>query len=213
MTLPSTVSKYKDKVLVSQAKKLYSETMNGIKLYTAKNDCADASCLFDTNKTSDEVNREFFKILEGATYCEHGSKKDVCQKYMILSNKKINNGYGQTGYADNNSPPFIVLKTGSIIKIVQQSQCIRQVENNLRDENGNFVLDDDGQPEKTTITTDSCAYLYLDSNGQKGPNQRGADVFVHNFNSKNKLQIDSYFKKVLTEDKVEYTPYSIGVEY
>ncbi len=213
MTLPSTVAKYKDKVLVSQAKKLYSETMNGIKLYTAKNNCADASCLFDTSKTTDEVNREFFKILEGATYCEQGNKKDVCQKYMILSNKKLNNGYGQTGYGDNMTQPFIVLKTGSIIKIVQHSQCIREYEYNLKDENGNFVIGDDGQPEKATGTTDGCAYLYLDSNGQKGPNQKGADVFTHTFKSNGKINIDSLFKKVLTEDKVEYSPYRIGVEY
>ena len=213
MTLPSTVAKYKDKVLVSQAKKLYSETMNGIKLYTAKNNCADASCLFDTSKNTDEVNREFFKVLEGATYCGQGNKKDVCQKYMVLSNKKINNGYGQTGYGDNISQPFIVLKTGSIIKIIQYSQCIREYEYNLRDENGNFVIGDDGQPEKATGTTDSCAYIYLDSNGQKGPNQKGADVFRHTFNSNGKINIDSLFKKVLTEDKIEYSPYNVGVEY
>ena len=117
MTLPALVSKYKDKVLVSQAKKLYSETLNGIKMYTAKNYCANESCLFDTSKSIDEVNRELFKMFEGATYCEQGNQKPLCQKYMVLSYKKFNNGYGQTGYSDNITQPFILLKSGAVIKL------------------------------------------------------------------------------------------------
>lgn len=31
-------------------------------------------------------------MFEGATYCETGSKKKLCQKYMVLSNTKLNNG-------------------------------------------------------------------------------------------------------------------------
>ncbi len=207
MTLPTLVTKYKDKILVSQAKKLYSETFNGIKMYTAKNYCANESCLFDISKTTDEVNREFFKMFEGATYCEKGSKKKLCQKYMVLSNTKLNNGYGQTGYGDNIAPPFILLKSGAVIKIAQQNECPRTYESKVRDENGNFT----GEVE--IKTTNICANIYLDSNGPKAPNQRGADIFVHTFNINNKFGIDRLFNKVLTEGKLQYTPYRAGVEY
>lgn len=213
ITLPTLVSNYKDKILISQAKKLYSETINGIKMYTAKNYCANESCLFDTSRSTDEVNREFFKMFEGATYCEKNNKKPICQKYMILANSKINNGYGQTGYGDNMIQPFIVLKTGSIIKIAQYTSCIREVETKVKDENGNYILDSEGNPKTQTVILDNCAYIYLDSNGQKGPNQRGADIFVHKFTSKNKIIIDTNFTKLLTEDKLKYTPYKVGVEY
>lgn len=207
MTLPALASKYKDKVLVSQAKKLYSETLNGIKMYTAKNYCANESCLFDTSKSIDEVNRELFKMFEGATYCEQGNQKPLCQKYMVLSYKKLNNGYGQTGYSDSITQPFILLKSGAVIKILQQNECPRKYESKVRDENGNFT----GEVE--IKTTEICANIYLDSNGPKGPNQRGADIFIHTFNIYNKFGTDGLFKNVLTEGKLQYTPYRVGVEY
>ena len=213
MTLPTLLSKYKDKILVSQAKKLYYETLNSIKMYMSKNDCTNASCLFDTSKSTDEVNREFFKMFEGATYCEQGNQKPLCQKYMVLGNKPKNNGYGETGYSDNISQPFILLKTGAVIKFVQYSECVRETVTNKRDENGNYIIGPDGKPQTETRTTDACAYIYIDSNGPKAPNQSGADIFQLTFKSDNKIHNNIYLTRILTEDRVEYTPYRTGVKY
>lgn len=50
LTIPTLVSKYKEKVLVSQVKQAHSQLINAIQLYVAKNNCANMLCLFDTKR-------------------------------------------------------------------------------------------------------------------------------------------------------------------
>ena len=84
---------------------------------------------------------------------------------------------------------------------------------NKRDENGNYIIGPDGKPQTETRTTDACAYIYIDSNGPKAPNQSGADIFQLTFKSDNKIHNNIYLTRILTEDRVEYTPYRTGVKY
>ena len=55
MTIPTLITKYKERVLVNKVKEAHSLLMNAVQLYIAKNYCINSLCLFDTNKTSDKV--------------------------------------------------------------------------------------------------------------------------------------------------------------
>lgn len=215
MTLPALVGKYKEKVLVTQVKKTYSEFQNALKMYNARNECSDITCISDLNSTSDELTRKMYKQFSGAKFCEKNNTKEaVCKNTGVKADKPLNNGYGQTGIGDSFSRPFFVTASGSAIKGVQYNACPRTIQQNIRDENGNYVDEDnDGNPDTTTVTTDTCAIFYFDANGtQNGPNQFGADIYRINLLSSGKITLGYNLDKTLTEDKLYYTPYNLGVE-
>ena len=215
MTLPSLVGKYKEKVLVTQVKKTYSEFQNALKMYAAKNECSDITCISDLNSTSEELTMKIYKQFSGAKFCEKNNVKEtLCKNVSVKANKPFNNGYGQTGNEDGFSRPYFVTASGSAIKGLQYNQCPRNVQQNIRDKNGNFVDEDnDGNPDTKTVTSYNCAIFYFDANGtQNGPNQFGADIYRINMLSSGKISLLYNLDKTLTEDKLYYTPYNVGVE-
>ncbi len=215
MTLPALVGKYKEKVLVTQVKKTYSVFQNALKMYAAKNECSDITCISDLNSTSEELTMKIYKQFSGAKFCEKNNTKDkLCKGTSIKNNKPLNNGYGQTGVADSFPYPYIASANGYSIGARQYNQCPRNIQQNIRDENGNFVDEDnDGIPDTKTVTSYTCAIFYFDANGtQNGPNQFGADIYRIDMLSSGKITLGYNLDKTLTEDKLYYTPYNIGVE-
>ena len=214
ITLSATISNYKEKVLVTQVKKTYSQMQNALKMYAAENNCSDISCISDLNGTTLEFNERLFKQYNGAKFCNTNSKEKICENISIKSNTPFNNGYGQTGAADGFLKPYFVNADGSAIRGVQYSSCIREEEYNVRDENGNYVDEDnDGNLDTKIITIDYCATIYIDANGTaKGPNQFGADIYRFNIVSTGKLStITTQLNDVLTKNKLNYVPYNLGV--
>lgn len=215
MTLPTLVAKYQEKVLVVQVKKTYSELQNALKMYAAKHDCSDISCISDLNSTKEELTKKLFEQFKGAKYCEAGSKEKICKYYEIKGNTPVNNGYGVIQNEDGFIPPFFIASNGASYNLTQYNQCIREQTYNKRDENGYFVDEDkDGIPDTITTTVDYCANIYFDANGPlKGPNQFGADVYRFNITSNGKLSISTtQLNQTLTTDKLYYTPHNIGDE-
>lgn len=215
MTLPTLIGNYKEKILVVQVKKSYAELQNAIKMYAARNECSDMSCISDLNSTSEELLNKLYQQFSGAKYCEQGNKEKICRSVPIKSNTPWNNGQGYTGAPDGFSPPYIVSANGSAYKVIQRTECIRQNEYNDRDENGNFVdADNDGNFDTHIETETWCAAFYFDANGtNKGPNQFGADIYRINIQEGGKFQnFTSSLNKTLTTDKLYYTPYNIGSE-
>ena len=215
MTLPALVDKYKEKVLVTQVKKTYSEFQNALKMYAAKNECSDIACISDVNSTSEELTMKIYKTFSGAKFCEtKNNKETLCKNIAIKGRKPINNGSGQTGYESSFSRPYIITTSGSAIRSIQYNQCPRDIQEKITDRNGNFVdKDNDGNPDTRTVTIYNCATFYLDANGtQNGPNQFGADIYAIDILSNGKIKLGYNLGKTLTEDKLYYTPYNIGVE-
>lgn len=208
MTLPTLTAKYNDKVLLNQIKRSYSITENAIKLYMATNECSDTLCMFDTSKTALEINKRLASVLKGAKVCEKNTPKN-CEGYGVKAIRPFNNGYGILGYSNSMFSPKILLSDGSQIKVQQSNECPRELVTNVKDENGNFIVDSDGNFVTKIILDRNCAVLYLDVNGPKGPNQSGADVFSFIIMVDGTIDKDTISKVLLTE-KFEYVPYNVG---
>ena len=215
MTLPSLIGNYKEKVLVTQVKKTYSELQNALKMYAAKNECSDIACISDTGSTTEALNKKLYEQFQGTRFCSK-TKEPNCPGIKIKANKPINNGQGQTGYGDVFGPPYFITASGAAIRAYQYNKCPFEYEGYKTDANGNYVDEDnDGIFDKATTISNICAIIYIDANGpNKGPNQFGADVYRFNITTDNKLiPFGSYIQYTLTQDKLNYTPYNIGVEF
>ena len=214
MTLPALISNYRDKLIVIQVKKTYSELQNALKMYAAKNDCSDISCIYNSNDSKDDITKKLYEQFKGAKYCTTGSKDKLCKSYNIKGNTPVNNGYGTVQNADGFLLPFFIAANGATYHINQYNTCIYDYTYNKKDENGYYIDEDnDGEPDTYTATVDRCATFYFDANGPlKGPNQFGADVYNIQLKSTGKFVPDSYLLKTLSTEKINYTPHNIGDE-
>ena len=212
LTLPSVVAHYKEKVLVTQVKKAYSEMQNALKMYSAQNGCSDITCISDTNQTSAELADKLFAQFQGAQKCPGtwNPRLKMCKSILVKSNTPyyIN---GITAYSESFIPYFISAD-GVAYYVTQYNQCPRLTEYTILDQNGYPMLDKNGQPKKSQYTADFCAIIHFDANGvNKGPNQFGADIYRFDimFDSKS-LSKNESMTSVLTKGKLKYTPYEIG---
>ena len=212
LTLPSVVAHYKEKVLVTQVKKAYSEMQNALKMYSAQNGCSDITCISDTNQTSAELADKLYAQFQGAQKCPGtwNPRLKMCKSIPIKGDIPYYSN-GVTSAPDAFSPYFISAN-GVAYNVSQYSQCPRIAESPILDKDGYPVLDENGQPKKYQKTTYSCALIYFDANGvNKGPNQFGADIYRFDlmFDSKS-LSKNESMTSVLTKGKLKYTPHELG---
>lgn len=211
LTLPTLIADYKDKVLITQVKKSYSQMQNALQIYATKNECSDLGCISDTRGTNEDITKKLFESFKGGLYCDVSSTKKECKNYGIKGNSPVNLGAGTAQYGDAITKPFFISSDGAIYKASQYSSCIREATYEKKDENG-FPVDEDGDgiPDTYTTTVDLCAIIYFDANGSKGPNQFGADIYRNDIRSSGKIYQSDYLNKTLSTDKLYYTPYNIG---
>ena len=212
ITLPSVVAHYKEKVLVTQVQKAYSEMQNALKMYAAQNNCSDISCISDTNQTSTELADKLFAQFQGAKRCpgNYNYNRKIC-KTVEIKNKTPYYENGVTVGSDNLSPAFI-LANGVAYQVLQNRKCPVEYERILRDDAGFPVLDEDGKPKKYKSFSVNCALIYFDANGvNKGPNQFGADIYKFNLTYDGKfVSQGNMINPALTKGKLEYTPHKLG---
>ena len=214
ITLPSLIANYKNKELAVRAKKTYSVISQAIKKFEADNSSpGDVTGLFDTSKTSAEVTKNFSDYFEIINYCSSSSKCPA-YRYKVL--------YSSPLYDENNSakageiaPPLFILKDGSIIKVVQYRSCIRTETYPQYNPDGTLATDADGNTITYTATPQYCASINFDTNGLRGPNQFGADVFEVRYRADGKTEgwtRSGYnsLLKILQGEMPEYTKYSEG---
>ena len=205
MTIPTLIAKYQEKVMVTKVKQGHSILMNAIQLYMVQNNCINASCLFDTKKTSEQVAAELGKVIKEAKLCKAGDDDKFCQRYYYKGNKpiKVDGVYGAGDSLLGTGR--IYLPNGISFQFVQKSQCPSIVSNSVRDENG-FVID------TVESVSDTCAYIYMDVNNVEEPNQFGADMYRYNakFSGKVEPMNQKLLNNALIYNKLEYTPYNIG---
>ena len=204
MTIPTLVAKYQEKVMVTKVKQAHSQLMNAIQLYVAKNNCQNMLCLFDTNKTSDEVIAELATVVRKAKVCKEGDTEKACKYYSLKDNKpsyKVDGVYASGDGITTNGRMY--LPNGMIFQVRQGSQCPRTLETIIRDENGYEI-------DRVETVSHTCAFVYFDVNNTQGPNQFGADVYRYDVKDTGEIVPSKLLNNALLYNKIEYTPYNIG---
>ena len=220
ITLPGLVAAYKDKVYIAQAKKAYSTVMNAINMAKAEEGLSDYTGIYDTSTTSDVTARKILKFMKVTKYCGNTAG---CWAKKTKYQYRTNNGRGSVAvlnYFGSTSWAKAVLADGSTIGFylyekkdpgntpgasgVIGDNCLTQFNNRVIDENGNYT-------GEIRITTDNrCGQIIFDSNGEKGPNQFGADTFSFIVRSNKIVQYAGKFYDVLSRDILIYENYSEG---
>ena len=186
-------------------------------LYEAENETpGDVTGLFDTSKTSKEVLTNFSKYFDGAKLCLSPSKDCKMYAHNVLWASPLYDE-NSSAFADTSFTyyPAIILKDGSMILLIQHSSCSRTETANQYDSDGKVVVDKDGNPVTYTITSNFCAQVAFDTNGNSAPNQYGADVFSlrvredGTFTGWGKSGWDS-LKNILNGGNPIYTKYAEG---
>ena len=205
LTLPSLIAKYKDMVLLNQAKNSYSKIANALLLLKNQNGYDSYADFFSPNKTNDEIIQELSSVMKMTKICKKGV--GGCWTWKTKPAKEEYYANGELRWAKFNAQSCAILSDGSVISVYNYNK------------NGNCVwvntypsVDKDGNPRKdengNTIIINSvetrCGDINIDVNGPKAPNQRGADTWglsvypdkigdkYNSFLSKNKLDYEKY---------------------
>ncbi len=221
MTLPSLITKYKDKELATRAKKAYSAISQAVQLYQAKNSSpGDSTGLWDVAKSSNEVTEKFAKYFNGAKICRSKNQKG-CAPFYDYKVKYNSLWVDEDGAGKDMSLPAarIILSDGTLLAIQQYTSCEQSIHQVQQDEYGNIKKDEDGNPLYFDYTAYFCAAIYFDINGSKLPNQFGRDVFRVN-GTLSDIEIHEWsktggdsLKSILSGGEMSYTDYSVGEKF
>ena len=164
LTIPTLINKYQVSSWETGLKKSYSTITNGFHMIASEND-GDLrnSGLFDDvdndtfSERMDKAIRAHFKV---AKTCKIGDTTNCPGYYNSpLSGTQTQATFEQHFDYFNADNYFIIyLSDGSIVSM-QNGKCVESIYKN------------------ETNLKYNCAFIFLDTNGQKAPNTRGKDVF------------------------------------
>ena len=223
LTLPNLIANYKEKVLITAAKKSYSTIVNAINRWNIDNGIVgEYLTFFSSGKNDVERVNLISKSLNVVKICNSASNMSGCGgQYEVKQYKKMNNGHNQTQTAGFLNSRRVVLADGSFINLQGEAtngSCDHTYFAHELDSDGNFIPDDTGDSpdgfKGSYKSTDTCGFIYVDTNGLKGPNVIGKDVFAIRF-TLNSIDVsgNSYgnLKYVLANDKLIKTEdYEVG---
>ena len=179
MTMPTLIGKYKDREYITRAKKSASIITNALNMMQA--DYGETNFEYITSGMADSAEladtlAKYFKVIKRCSSTQKG-----CHDKPIKNSSPIDNdGSGTAGYWKSKGLyglPQLVLSDGSILQIIKYSTCKKTYMGNVTDENGNVIVDADGNIQKEEKNATSCFDITVDTNGIKPPNQIGRDVF------------------------------------
>lgn len=223
LTLPSLISKHKDKELITRVKKTYSDISNAVSLSRMEGGSLnDNSIFFNPNNTHFETAQQFVKYFNGAKLCENMSQDNCSQFYYGIKYSKFYTDGGDAGVEWLVTyMPAIILTNGAILYVNQSHipDCYGEETYEKHDENGRPILDADGKPVTATSLNTVCAYIYFDVNGPKLPNRFGQDAYYVQI-EKNFLRpgVQPYLGRTSLEnilsgnENFSYEDYKIGSE-
>ena len=223
ITLPTLVANYKEKVFVVSAKKNYSVLTNAINKWNEENGAiGDASAFWISEATDENLTFQLAKYLNAAKVCTYAKLRECGGEYDIMQYKKINDGNGNTTQENWISyGARIVLTDGTFVSLEAgkdyDANCEKMIWTNEKDQNG-FFIEDSSSPSGLKghyYKHNVCGRIAFDTNGLKGPNQIGIDVFQIPYLGNGKLGTDNNawgnINYVLANDKLIKTEkYKIG---
>ena len=169
MTMPILVAKYREKLLVNQAKTAYSKLSNAlimVKVHNGYNSYAD---FMYSISSEDEMLDIICNELKVVKKCKKNEKG--CFTWLTkYANKQINNN-GQISYQNFQPTSSAILADGTVISvgnlITEESKRDCTTVRSYQNSNGDWV----------SYSDDRCGHIIVDVNGKKLPNQLGADTF------------------------------------
>ena len=207
LTLPSIIQSYKERALINQAKKSYSNFMNVLNRMMAENEYVDYSPIFSkAGRTAEDVIKDIADYYNGAIVCT-ASAKGCGRQYSVKLKNATNNGSGSISKESFGFPRILLVDGSSIyFRDVRQACEPWTYTVNVKDENGFNT------GETQTITDTRCATVILDVNGEKkGPNQYGADVHQIVVKQQKLEPLEGNYgalKTIFLKNKLEYEKYS-----
>lgn len=175
LTMPSLIANYKEKEIITKAKKNYSLVMQAFQLAQADFGTPnDYSSIFLAGSSSNDVASVLAKYIPGGRLCLSNSKDNICNdlRYQIL----------MTAYKNKTSgvyPPAILLPDNGVLFVTLSSNKCADTLNSgvVNDEDGNPKYNPDGTPVTWTDIRNDCGAITIDINGPKAPNKYGYDAF------------------------------------
>ena len=220
LTMPSLIANYQEKVLVNQAKRSYSIIMNAINRYNIDHESiGDNSVLMDASKSSLEVIEDFSKYFNGVVLCGKNSSDNCDLSYKIKYLEARNDGSGSNASTHILGSPMI-LNDGTVVAIWRETTtsggCAYNFTSIDTDSDGNYIKNPDGSYQTTDHTSTRCGRIMVDTNGKKGPNRVGSDVFTFHIYS-NKISFsdsEGNLNYILKYNKIQpYKDYAIGGDF
>lgn len=219
LTLPSLIKNYQERVLVNLAKKNYSVVTNALNMYNADNDSnGNYTALMNADKSDFEIAQDFAKYFNGAKLCVQNNKQTCNVSYKIKFPKALNNGRGENKFTEMLSGNgTFVLPDGTYISIRRETTksgtCLFDWVSKETDANGNWLKNDDGSYKEVQHTSNRCGRIMVDTNGLKGPNRMGSDVFNYQIDE-NKVffyESEGDLSYILKNNKIQpYQDYKEG---
>ena len=212
LTLPTLVANYRNKVLLNQAKNSYSKLANALTMVRVHNGYDNFEDFLHKDLTNDQMLEIIVKELKTIKVCKEG--KSGCTNVIRKARKKTYNN-GETIGNNYKWGASAILADGSFIVVnnftnQRQSGCHWVNSYPKRDEAGNIVKDENGNEIIIDSPDNRCGQIIVDVNGDKGPNQGGADTFSLGIYPGNVLPNYDTF---LYNDQLNYENYEIGEKY
>lgn len=207
MTMPLLIQHFKDKVLITQVKKSYTNFLNVIERMKAENGTTDVADLFVTGEEAEQIAKNIASFYNGSNVCS-GANKGCGSSYKVKTSKPMNNGNGGITKEDFGFPRINIVDGSSIYLRDLRKNCDpMRYEYKNKDSNG-FHTGTTSQ-----VTDYRCATVVIDVNGEyKGPNQYGADVhqiivYKNNLDIKGSDSNYGSMKDVFVKNKLNYKNY------
>ena len=220
LTLPTLIANYREKVLVTAAKKSYNTITNAVNMWNEKNGVIGNYEYFWTyHDDTIDLLKELATILNATNVCTYENLNECGGTYQVKKSKKQNDGHGNTSKFTMQNNNRAVLADGSFISILTQAKngtCVYKIFQYETDSNGNYIKDESSPTgyKGKYGTGNTCGYIGIDTNGLKGPNQIGLDYFTIGFRPQKfwaNTDETGNLEYVLANDKlIETEKYSLG---
>lgn len=192
MTLPTLTAKYNDKILINQSKKTFAMISNAMNLLKSESGDSDFSGIFA--QSSEEVLNDLARHIRFTKNC---GTKNGCGAKETKPQKKSGKKYS---FYYSNAVAKAILLDGSTIAINSYNKrnvgeaCLSQFDTGETDTNGNPIYQYSNQ----------CGLIFFDTNGEKGPNQYGADTFSFIIRPDKIIQYQGDFYDAITGNTLNY---------
>lgn len=178
MVIPTVIQNTQNQELVVSAKKTYSALMQSKKLMQAES--MNYGDIFISGESNAQSLDKLSAYLNVTKKC--GNTTNGCWDYSVKYPSAQNDGYGNYNATVKLSGSSAILADGTKIIVRNASKgpnCgVTTWVNYAKDSDGNYVLDGSGKVQvSSTVNAQFCGDLFIDTNGAKGPNTFGKDVF------------------------------------